>query len=93
MKHTRMRTIAALALAAPVAAQGVTVAQPAQVQAALEKQVVETARVAVESRVTSGAPYAADSVTESVQVLERRQSHRAQDRDAYLSRQRRPHAA
>ena len=60
--------IAALALAAPVAGQGVMVAQPTQ-QAMLERQAVEVARVAVESRVTPGAPYSADSVTESVQVL------------------------
>jgi len=61
--------IATLAVAAPVAGQGVMVVQPAQVQAALERQVVEQARVAVEARVTTGAPYSADSVTESVQVL------------------------
>ena len=75
--------IAVLTLAAPVAGQGVMVAQPAAVQGAplpaaqaaplnegqtvAARQAVE--RVAVESRVTPGAPYAADSVTESVQVL------------------------
>ena len=69
MKHSLKITIAALALASPVAGQEVTAVQPAQMQAALEKQVVEQARVAVESRVTTGAPYSADSVTETVQVL------------------------
>jgi hypothetical protein len=75
MKHTLTMTLAALALAAPVAAQGVMVAQPVAVQGVplheaqtvAVKQAVE--RVAVESRTTVGAPYAADSVTESVQVL------------------------
>jgi len=68
-------TLAALAIAAPVAGQGVMVAQPVAVQGVplheaqtvAAKQAVE--RVAVESRITPGAPYAADSVTESVQVL------------------------
>jgi hypothetical protein len=69
MKQRLTMTIAALALAAPVAGQGVMVPQPAPVQAAFERQVVEQARVAVEARVTPGAPYSADSVTESVQVL------------------------
>jgi hypothetical protein len=70
-----MMTLAALAIAAPVAGQGVMVAQPVAVQGVplheaqtvAAKQAVE--RVAVESRITPGAPYAADSVTESVQVL------------------------
>ena len=75
MKHTLTMTLAALALAAPVAGQGVTVAQPVAVQGVPlhEAQLVATKqaieRVAVESRITAGAPYAADSVTESVQVL------------------------
>jgi hypothetical protein len=75
MKHTLTMTLAALALAAPVAGQRVMVAQPLAVQGVpvneaqpvATKQAVE--RVAVESRITPGAPYAADSVTESVQVL------------------------
>jgi hypothetical protein len=68
-------TIAALALAAPAAGQGVMVAQPAAVpgsppidaQTVAVRQAVE--RMAVESRITPGAPYGADSVTESLQVL------------------------
>ena len=73
MKQTiTIAAIATLALAAPAAAQGVMVAQPSQAPAppgndAAYKQAVE--RVAVESRITPGAPYAADAVTESVQVL------------------------
>ena len=65
--------IAALALAAPAAGQGVMVAQPADrttiERQAVEKQAVEAARATVESRITPGAPYSADAVTESVQVL------------------------
>ena len=66
MKHTLTITAAALALAAPVAGQGVMLTQPNE-RAMLEKQVIE--RTAVESRITPGAPYSADAVTESVQVL------------------------
>ncbi len=89
-------TVAALALAAPVAGQGVMVAQPVAVQGVplheaqtvAAKQAVE--RVAVESRITPGAPYAADSVTESVQLLSdgNRIARKTHDQD--LSRQRRP---
>jgi hypothetical protein len=63
--------IAALAHAAPAAGQGGMVAVqgvPAnEAQTVAAKQAVE--RVAVESRITPGAPYSAESVTESVQVL------------------------
>jgi hypothetical protein len=73
MKHTIFTAIASLALAAPAAAQAVAgqrvAGQPVQVHAALEKQVVELARMGVEARITTGAPYSADSITESVQVL------------------------
>ncbi len=71
MKHAITIAVAALAFAAPVAGQEqrVTVTRPGQPQAALEKQLVEVARAAVESRITPGAPYSADAVTESVQVL------------------------
>lgn len=73
MKHTMRMTVAALALAAPAAGQGVMVAQPTQgttiERQAIEKQAVEAARATVESRITPGAPYSADAVTESVQVL------------------------
>ncbi len=51
-------------MVASLPAQGAP-SNEAQVVAA--RQAVE--RVAVESRITPGAPYAADSVTESVQVL------------------------
>jgi hypothetical protein len=90
--------IVTLAVAAPVAGQGVIVALPSEARAALfkEAQAAQTEaqaapipeaqappikeeqtvtykqaveRVAVESRITPGAPYSADAVTESVQVL------------------------
>ena len=71
MKHTLTMTLAALALAAPAAGQGGMVAVQGvpsiEAQTLPAKQAVE--RVAVESRITPGAPYSADSVTESVQVL------------------------
>jgi hypothetical protein len=69
MKQELMITIAAIALAAPAAAQGVVMPQAVPPQAALEKQAVERARVAVESRITAGAPYSAEAVNESVQAL------------------------
>ena len=71
MKHAITMTVAALVFAAPVAGQErrVMVTQPGQPQAALEKQIVEVARAGVESRITPGAPYSADAVTESVHVL------------------------
>lgn len=60
--------VAALVLAVPVSGQGVP--EPAvALQAALEKQMVERARTSVESRITTGAPYSAEAVTETVQVL------------------------
>lgn len=71
MKHTLTMTVAALVFTAPVAGQEqrVMVTQPGQPPASLEKQLVEVARATVESRITPGAPYSADAVTESVQVL------------------------
>jgi hypothetical protein len=70
MKYTFTMAVAALAFAAPLAGQqGVAVTQPVETRAALERQVVERARASVESRITPGAPYSADAVTESVQVL------------------------
>jgi hypothetical protein len=67
MKQTITMTIAALALTASVAGQGLVAPQPLPVQGVMERQAVE--RAAVESRTTTGAPYSAESVTESVQVL------------------------
>jgi hypothetical protein len=74
MKHILTMTIAALALAAPVVGQRVMVepvavpgSPPSEAQTVAVRQAVE--RMAVESRITPGAPYSADSVTESVQVL------------------------
>jgi hypothetical protein len=61
--------LAIIAFAAPAAAQGVVMPQAVPPQAALEKQAVGGARMAVESRITAGAPYSAEAVNESVQVL------------------------
>jgi hypothetical protein len=61
--------IAGLAFIAPLAGQGVPGVQTIAPQAALEKQLVERARMGVESRIVPGAPYSADAVTETVQVL------------------------
>ena len=60
-------TMTALALTTSVAAQEVMVAYPVA-QAPLIKERIE-ARTAVESRITTGAPYSAEAVTESLQVL------------------------
>jgi hypothetical protein len=67
MKRTMSLTMTALALTTSVAAQEVMVAYPVA-QAPLIKERVE-ARAAVESRITTGAPYSAEAVTESLQVL------------------------
>ena len=67
MKRTLTLTMTALALTTSVAAQEAMVAYPVS-QAPLEKQRIE-ARAAVESRITTGAPYSAEAVTESLQVL------------------------
>jgi len=69
MKQELAFTLAVLALAAPVAAQGFAGTQTVPPQAALEKQLVERARMSVESRITTGAPYSAEAITETVQVL------------------------
>jgi hypothetical protein len=67
MKRTLTLTMTALALTTSVAAQEVMVAYPVA-QAPLIKERIE-ARAAVESRITTGAPYSAEAVTESLQVL------------------------
>ena len=67
MKRTLTLTMTAVALTTSVAAQEVVVAYPVA-QAPLIKERIE-ARAAVESRITTGAPYAAEAVTESLQVL------------------------
>ncbi len=73
MNRIPQLTILALAIAAPAAAQGVmlerTAPQTVLLKQAIEEQAIERARVAVESRVTPGAPYSADAITESLQVL------------------------
>jgi hypothetical protein len=63
MTKTMGIAVAALVLSAPAAAQD-------QTAAALETRMqVERARVSVESRVTTGAPYSGEAVTETLQVL------------------------
>jgi hypothetical protein len=74
MNRCTQLTIVAVAIATPAAAQGVMLERtpappPALLKQAIEEQVVERAKVAVESRVTPGAPYSADAITESLQVL------------------------
>jgi hypothetical protein len=65
---TKTSVIAAFALAAtvPAAAQEVGTLERMTVEA---KAQIERARTAVESRITRGAPYSAEAVTETVQVL------------------------
>ncbi len=74
MNRIPQLTILALAIATPAAAQGVMLErtpapQTVLLKQAIEEQAVERAKVAVESRVTPGAPYSADAITESLQVL------------------------
>jgi len=74
MNRNAQLTIVALAMATPAAAQGVMLErtpapQTVLLKQAIEEQAVERAKVAVESRVTPGAPYSAEAVTESLQVL------------------------
>ena len=74
MNRIPQLTILALAVATPAVAQGVMLErtpapQTALLKQALEEQTVERAKVAVESRVTPGAPYSAEAITESLQVL------------------------
>ena len=74
MNRSAQLTIVALAIATPAAAQGVmlerTPAPPTVLlKQAIEEQAVERAKVAVESRVTPGAPYSANAITESLQLL------------------------
>jgi hypothetical protein len=74
MNRITKLTIAALALATPAGAQGVIVAGTPAPQTMLDRQTIETQtldriKAGVESRVTPGAPYSAEAVTESLQVL------------------------
>jgi hypothetical protein len=70
MKQTMIVMAAALAAFASAAAQEATGPQPERRVALLDAiGQVERARTMVESRMVTGAPYSADVVTESVQVL------------------------
>ena len=67
MRSVVALSISTLALVAPVGAQDqAAMEQRAVLEAKLQ---VERARVSVESRVTKGAPYSAEAVTETLQVL------------------------
>jgi hypothetical protein len=66
MTKTMGLAIAALALGVPVAAQDPAFERQAAV---MEKLQVERARLSVETRVTRGAPYSGEAVTETLQVL------------------------
>ena len=67
MKHMFPIVLAVLACAAPGAAQGVPSAE-AELRV-VELLQLERARAGVESRITKGAPYSGEAVTETVQVL------------------------
>jgi hypothetical protein len=72
MKKLIFATVMAAGLVAPLAAQNPARIQDEQATAALKRELeLVAARVslAVESRVTPGAPYSAEAVTESNQVL------------------------
>jgi hypothetical protein len=66
MRQTTLMTLAALALAAPLAAQ--TATTQAQQEVAVTRQAMVASTV-VQSKTTTGAPYSAETTTESVQVL------------------------
>jgi hypothetical protein len=66
MMKTTWIALALVGLAAPAAAQGVVTPVPPP---ASESQVTFAARAAVQARITRGAPYSAETTTESVQVL------------------------
>jgi hypothetical protein len=68
MKHMTATAIGALALMVSVAAQQAVppVAPTAELEARMQ---LERARVGVESRFVKGAPYSAEAVTETLQVL------------------------
>ena len=70
MKHITAIAIGTLALVVPVAAQQVVQPVAPSERAALEVGLqLERARVGVESRFVKGAPYSAEAVTETLQVL------------------------
>jgi len=66
MTKTMSMAVAALALAMPAAAQDPAFERQASVAERLQ---IERTRVGVETRVTKGAPYSAEAVTETLQVL------------------------
>ena len=89
MNRIPQLTILALAIATPAAAQGVmlerTAPQTALLKQAIEGQAIEHARVAVESRVTPGAPVLGRRDHRVSSGPQRRQSHLTKDDDPHLS--------
>jgi len=70
MMKTTWIAVALVGLAASAAAQGVvTPVTPPTAAAVSDIQATYAARAAVQSRITRGAPYSAETTTESVQVL------------------------
>jgi hypothetical protein len=72
MKHMTMAPygmVAILAAGAAVAAQEVGTSQTAERRTLLAQRLSEVQTMAVESRITRGAPYSAETVTDSLQVL------------------------
>ncbi len=67
MRHTIAVIGAALALAAPASGQETSAAVVRRMD--VEKIQTELARATVESRITRGAPYSGEAVTETIQVL------------------------
>jgi hypothetical protein len=70
MKHTTAIAFGALALVAPATAQQTVPPVAPTERAAVETRLqLERARIGVESRFVKGAPYSAEAVTETLQVL------------------------
>ena len=72
MRHTMMAPlgmVAVLAAGAAVAGQEVGTSQTAERRTLLAQRLSEVQTMAVESRITRGAPYSGETVTESLQVL------------------------
>jgi hypothetical protein len=69
MKHTTMAAVAILVAGTAVAAQETGAGQSAERRELLAQRLSEVQTMAVESRITRGAPYSGETVTDSLQVL------------------------